>query len=160
MIVVSNVSPDRGPSPVPGPVRSWILPIGSGVLVAFGFQPWIRSGLATYSSFDVARVARDFGVDGLFGVLSFVWFLVPVMAAAVLLAAALGRPRIMAAIALVLSVVAVVGGVSAMAVASGAGLASTGAPPAAVVVGVVLGVVATIQVAPARNHRSDPRMVS
>jgi hypothetical protein len=73
----------------------------AALCVAATFAPWLRSGDAHRSSYEVIRAAEDLDLlDGwLQPVAAAAWYFVPLLGALVLLAAVLGRP-ILAAVLL------------------------------------------------------------
>lgn len=69
--------------------------VGSLLVAAAGFLPWGASGRRDRSSYALVGVADRLGVlDGAAATAARAWYLAPAVAAAVWLAAALGRPAI------------------------------------------------------------------
>ena len=86
---------------------SWVGPAvtatGAFAIGVVAFLPWLRTGHATRNSFQMMRTAELLDVvTGPTSVALRAWYLVPVLVALVWLAAALERPRIMAALAVAL----------------------------------------------------------
>jgi hypothetical protein len=76
------------------------------VLVIGAFLPWVRTGGASRNSFSVVRTARTLELLGESGTTSALgsWFLVPALAAVVVLALVLGRTRLAAIVAIAVAV--------------------------------------------------------
>ena len=110
-----------------------------------GFLPWIHSGLATYASFSVARMGRNLGVAGPFGVLCGAWAVVPLLAALVVMARVLGRDRLAGALALVLGLLAMTGALAVVFGATAAGVELSPAPIGAAGLGALVSFLAVTE---------------
>src|SRR5439155_12761016 len=73
---------------------------GAVAVFALGFLPWARSGRAVRSGFALARSARDLGLAGSppLRVLLVMWALLPLLVAALAIAAVLDRRRLTASL--------------------------------------------------------------
>jgi len=70
---------------------------GAVAVVGASFLPWVRSGSASRSSYEVVEAADRLGVTGGAGALAVrAWFLLPLVVAGACLAASLGRERLAA----------------------------------------------------------------
>jgi len=81
--------------------------VGALMVVAVAFMPWIQTGHRSRNSFETIRTADLLDlVNGAGRVALRSWYLVPLLAAAVGLAAALDRPRVVVVLGAVLAVAA------------------------------------------------------
>lgn len=126
----------------------WVLVVAGAAGVTVGaFLPWVRSGASSRDSFGVVRAARRLGVvdsDALRTALA-LWYLVPLMAAVVVLLLALRRERSAGVVAVAFGLVVLV--VSLMVATSSADLGVGPAVASAAGVTVALGGVLVVRTA-------------
>ena len=91
------------PNPLPRWWAPWALPAACLLTAASTFGPWARSGARVRTSYELLDVADRAGVlpSSIAGAAA-VWLLVPALAGGVVLAAALARARVVAALAVTL----------------------------------------------------------
>jgi hypothetical protein len=89
----------------PIPIALVSMLVGLGLLVVGAFLPWVRSGGSARSSFAMVRSADRLGIvdDGLGLVVLRAWYLVPLVAASVVVLLTLHRPRTAAVVGFVLA---------------------------------------------------------
>jgi hypothetical protein len=105
-----------GGRPVDGRVRRllpWLATALLALVVLCAFLPWVRTGEASRSSFRLLRDLNTLGVlrSGADRAGRVVWVLLPCLAAVAALAVALGRPRLGAWLAALVSTIGLAGAV-------------------------------------------------
>jgi hypothetical protein len=130
--------------------------VGLALVVAGAFLPWVRSGTSSRSSFALVRSADRLGVvdDGLGEAVLRGWYLVPLLAAIVLVLIASHRPRVAAGAGLLLALV-----VAAVATVVLVAAPTTGPGPIVCVVGAavtVAGSGAALRARPPRRRPPEP----
>ena len=81
------------------PAATALVLAGAVGVVGASFLPWVRSGSAHRSSYEVVEAADRLGVVSGAGALPVrAWFLLPLVVAGACLAASLGRPRLAVAL--------------------------------------------------------------
>jgi hypothetical protein len=99
-----SVDAEPGPhGPIPASLLAMLL--GLALVVVGAFLPWVRSGDSTRSSFAMVRSADRLGIvdDGIGLVVLRGWYLVPLVAASVVVLLTLHRLRAAAIVGLVLA---------------------------------------------------------
>lgn len=137
-------------------VATGALLVGTAVVVVGAFLPWVRSGTSSRSSFAMVRSADRLGiVDGGVGLLVLrAWYLVPLIAAAVVVLETIHRRRAAAVVGLALS--AVVAAVAALVLVAAP---DPGVGPVVAIAGAAM-VLAGAVVALVDRRRSRPRATS
>ena len=134
-------APVDDPSPAARRVAIAGLLVGLALVVTGAFLPWVLSGATSRSSFAMVRSADRLGIvdDGIGLAVLRAWYLVPLLAAGVVVLVTLHRPRTAAAVGLALSLV-----VSAIAVIVLVAAPEAGSGPAVCVLGAISVVVASV----------------
>ena len=135
-----TIDADPGPSrPISGALVAML--VGLALVVVGAFLPWVRSGDSTRSSFAMVRSADRLGIvdDGLGLVVLRGWYLVPLVAASVVVLLTRHRLRAAAIVGLVLA-----GIVAAMSILVVLAAPDSGAGPFVGLVGAVIVVGASI----------------
>jgi hypothetical protein len=143
-------------------MRRWATGValgGTSITLTGACLTWVRSGRATRSSFATLRSARVLGVlDGVAGHLAPLWFLLPAVVGVAWLAAGLGRPRWVGALAVLIGVgaLAAVAGVARSPLPTGPGVPLTAAGGSLALIGGLVAVITDVALA-GRLHRSRGR---
>jgi hypothetical protein len=146
-----HLAPPAGAARPTTPLAAFVLLTGLALVVIGAFLPWVWSGTSGRSSFAMVRSADRLGVvdDGIGLVVLRAWYLVPLLAAGIVVLVTVHRVRAAAIAGLVLSIL-----VAAIALLVVALAPSTGAGPVTSVAGAVVVVAASIALL--RRRRAAP----